>query len=126
MQKNQYESVIIFTPLLSEEDVKKEIAKNTKLLSDHGAQIVEERNWGLKQLAYPIAAKSNGIYYIVEFIAPTNLINKMEVEFKRNENILRFLTTSLDKYAIDFNNRRRLGLAGKGKRVIEKPEGVTS
>jgi small subunit ribosomal protein S6 len=117
---NQYECVIIFTPLLGEEDLKREIAKNTKLLQDHDATIVEERNWGLKQLAYPIAAKSNGIYYIVEFKAPPTLIAKMEVEFKRNENILRFLTTSLDKHAIDYNNRRRLGLAGKGKKIIEK------
>jgi small subunit ribosomal protein S6 len=125
MNVNQYETVIIFSPLLAEEDVKKEIARNSKLLSDHDAKIVEERNWGLKQLAYPIQAKSNGIYYIVEFTGPTSLISKMEVEFKRNENILRFLTTVLDKYAIDYNNRRRLGLAGKGKRVIEKTEGVS-
>ena len=124
MNIQQYETVIIFSPLLAEEDVKKEIARNSKLLSDHDAKIVEERNWGLKQLAYPIQAKSNGIYYIVEFTAPSTLIAKMEVEFKRNENILRFLTTNLDKYGIDYNNRRRQGLVGKNKKVIEKTQEV--
>ncbi len=123
---NHYETVIIFSPILSDEDVKKLVTKYTKLLSDHGAKIVEERNWGLKQLAYPIQNKSNGIYYIIEFIAPGTTISKMEIEFRRDENILRFLTTALDKYGVEYNDKRRKGLVGKGKKVSEKSEEVAS
>jgi small subunit ribosomal protein S6 len=121
-----YETVIIFSPILSDEDVKKSVTKYTKLLSDHGAKIVEERNWGLKQLAYPIQNKSNGIYYIMEYTAPGNSISKLEIEFRRDENILRFLTTSLDKYGVEYNEKRRQGLVGKGKKVTEKSEEVAS
>ncbi len=122
-----YETVIIFSPLLSEEDVKKGIARYQKLLQDHDAKIVEERNWGLKQLAYPIDAKSNGIYYIMEFTAPGAFINKLEIEFKRDESLLRFLTVALDKYGVDYNDRRRNGLAGKNKTVnTEKPQEVAA
>lgn len=123
---NHYETVIIFSPILSDEDVKKLVTKYTKLLSDHGAKIVEERNWGLKQLAYPIQNKSNGIYYIIEFIASGTTISKMEIEFRRDENILRFLTTALDKYGVEYNDKRRKGLVGKGKKVSEKSEEVAS
>src|SRR6185436_827730 len=108
-----YETVIIFSPLLAEEDVKREIAKYTKMVTDAGATIVEERTWGLRQLAYPIQGKSNGIYYIMEFAGPPELVNRMEVEFKRNENVIRFLTVKLDKYGMDYNDRRRKGLVGK-------------
>lgn len=122
-----YETVIIFSPLLSEEDVKKEITRYHKLLQDQGAKIVEERNWGLKQLQYPIDGKSNGIYYIMEFTAPGEFISKLEIELKRNENLLRFLTVALDKYGVDYNERRRQGLVGKNKTVnTEKTEEITA
>jgi len=116
---NQYETVIIFSPILSEDELKKEVKKFKKMLEDGGASIIEERSWGLRQLAYPIKAKSNGIYYIIEFNGDGNLISKLEVEYKRDENILRFLTTSLDKFGVDYNNRRRAGLVGKERKARE-------
>ncbi|MBK9730279.1 MAG: 30S ribosomal protein S6 [Chitinophagaceae bacterium] len=119
---NNYETVVIFSPLLSEEDVKREIAKITKTVTDAGATIVEERNWGLRQLAYPIQGKSNGIYYIMEFAGPSTLISKLEVEYKRDENIIRFLTVKLDKYGMDYNDRRRKGLVGKKKDPKDEKE----
>ncbi len=119
---NNYETVVIFTPLLSEEEVKREIAKITKTVTDAGATIVEERNWGLRQLAYPIQAKSNGIYYIMEFAGPSTLVSKLEVEYKRDENIIRFLTVKLDKYGMDYNDRRRKGLVGKKKDSKDEKE----
>lgn len=119
---NNYETVVIFSPLLSEEDVKREIAKITKTVTDAGATIVEERNWGLRQLAYPIQAKSNGIYYIMEFAGPSTLVSKLEVEYKRDENIIRFLTVKLDKYGMDYNDRRRKGLVGKKKDLKDEKE----
>ena len=123
---NHYETVIIFSPLLAEEDVKREIAKYTKMVSDAGATIVEERTWGLRQLAYPIQGKSNGIYYIVEFQGEPTQVSKLEIEFKRDENIIRFLTVKLDKYGMDYNDRRRKGLVGKKKDQKEEKEHATT
>ena len=112
---NHYETVIIFSPLLSDDDVKREVSKYNKMVTDGGATIVEERHWGLRQLSYPIEGKSNGIYYIMEFAGPGTLHQKLEIEFKRNENIMRWLTVALDKYAIEYNDKRRKGLVGKKK-----------
>ena len=117
---NNYETVIIFSPLLAEEDVKREISRYTKIVTDNGATIVEERNWGLRQLAYPIKGKSNGIYYIMEFSGPSTLVTRLEIEYKRDENILRFLTVKLDKYGMDYNDRRRKGLVCKKKETKEE------
>lgn len=122
----RYETVIIFSPILGEEDVKKSVSRYIKLLTDQGATITEERNWGLKQLAYPIKGKSNGIYYITEYEAPTASVLKLETEFRRDENVIRFLTTSLDKFGIEYNDRRRAGLTGTSKKRKEpKPEVIT-
>ena len=116
---NHYETVIIFSPLLSDDDVKREVSKYTKMVTDSGCTILEERTWGLRQLAYPIEGKSNGIYYIIEYSGAPAIIQKLEIEFKRNENVIRWLTVHLDKYGIEYNDKRRKGLVGKKKEPVE-------
>jgi small subunit ribosomal protein S6 len=113
----QYETVIILTPLLSEETAKEAIAKYSKFLKDNGAEIVQEDNWGLKKLAYPIQKKSTGYYHLTEYKAPGELINKLEIEFRRDERVLRFLTIALDKHATAYNEKKRSGAFNQKKTV---------
>jgi small subunit ribosomal protein S6 len=110
-----YETVIIFSPMMPDEEVKRAVARYTKMVTDAGATILEERLWGLRQLAYEIKGKSNGIYYIFEYVDDQHVIDKIETEFRRDENVLRFLTVRLDKYGIEYNEKRRKGLIGKKK-----------
>lgn len=109
----QYETVIILTPLLSEEIAKEAIAKFKSILTEGGAEIIHEDNWGLKKLAYPIEKKTTGYYHLTEFKAPGELISKLETEYKRDERIMRFLTVSLDKHAIAYNEKKRSGAFNK-------------
>ena len=109
----QYETVIILTPVLLQEQVEEAVAKYRKFLSDNGAVIVHENNWGLRKLAYPIQKKSTGFYFLFEFQADPTLIAKMEVEYKRYERIMRFLTLALDKHSIAYNERKRKNAAQK-------------
>jgi small subunit ribosomal protein S6 len=109
----QYETVIILTPLLSEDAAKEVIAKFSKILKDNGAEIIQEDNWGLRKLAYPIQKKSTGYYHLTEFKAPGELINKLEIELRRDERVVRFLTIALDKHAIAYNEKKRSGAFNK-------------
>ena len=111
----QYEIVIVLTPLLSVDTAKEAIAKYSKLLTDNGAEIVQEDNWGLRKLAYPIQKKTTGYYHLTEFKAPGELINKLEVELRRDERVLRFLTIALDKHAVAYNEKKRSGAFNKPK-----------
>ena len=111
----QYEIVIVLTPLLSEDVAKEAIAKYSKVLKDGGAEIIAEDNWGLKKLAYPIQKKTTGYYHLTEFKAPGDLINKLEVELRRDERVLRFLTIALDKHAIAYNEKKRSGAFNQKK-----------
>ena len=104
---SQYETVFIMTPVLSEEQMGETVKKYKKILTDGGTEIVTEENWGLRKLAYPIQKKSTGFYYSVEFKGPGKVISEMEVIFKRDERILRFLTVKLDKHAIAYSVKRR-------------------
>jgi small subunit ribosomal protein S6 len=109
----QYETVIVLTPVLLQEQVEEAVAKYRKFLSDNGAVIVHENNWGLRKLAYPIQKKSTGFYFLFEFQADPAMIAKMEVEYKRDERIMRFLTIALDKHAIAYNERKRKNASQK-------------
>jgi small subunit ribosomal protein S6 len=105
--KKQYETVFILTPVLLQEQVDEAVAKYRKFLADNGAVIVHENNWGLRKLAYPIQKKNTGFYFLFEFQSDPALVAKLEVEYKRDERIMRFLTLSLDKHAIAYNDRKR-------------------
>ena len=119
---NHYETVFILTPVLSDAQMKEAVEKFTKVLADNGATIVNEENWGLRKLAYPIQKKSTGFYTLVEFDAEPNVIKKLEVAFRRDERILRFLTFRLDKYAAEYAAKRRSLKASKANASKEVKE----
>ena len=104
---NQYETVFIMTPVLSDDQMKETVSKYQKLLKDKGAEIVLENNWGLRKLAYPIQKKSTGFYYLIEFKSEGDIIKDVELAFKRDERIIRFLTVKLDKHAVAYNEKKR-------------------
>jgi len=106
MLKN-YEAVFIMTPVLSDEQMKETVKKIKTLLNDKGVEIIFEDNWGLRKLAYPIKKLSTGFYYLIEFKSEATFIADLELTFKREERILRFLTVALDKHAVSYNERKR-------------------
>ncbi|MDX5478643.1 30S ribosomal protein S6 [Fontibacter flavus] len=118
-QKN-YETVFILTPVLSDVQMKDTVDKFVNLLKEEGADIINVENWGLKKLAYPIQKKSTGFYVMVEFKALPNLIKKLEIEFRRDEKVMRFLTSVLDKHAIVYAERRRKGEFNKKAEAKEE------
>lgn len=112
---NHYETVFIMTPVLSVDQTKETVEKFKTLLKDNGAKIVNEEDWGLKKLAYPIQKKSTGFYQLFQYEVAGEFIEKLELAFKRDERIMRFLTVKLDKHAVEYAERR-----------IEKRKGKTS
>ena len=104
---NQYETVFILTPVLSEEQMKEAVAKFETILTNNGAEIVFKNFWGMRKLAYPIQKKSTGFYQLIEYKAEGSVIETLEIELKRDERIIRFLTVKLDKHAIAYNEKKR-------------------
>ncbi len=107
MTRNRYETVFIITPVLSDEQTKDVIKKFKDLLTDKGANITHQENWGMRKLAYPIQKKSTGFYYLMEFEADASVILPYETEFRRDERVIRFLTTRMDKFHVEYAESRR-------------------
>ena len=117
---NQYETVFIATPVLSDAQMKEAVKKYTDLITANGGEIVYEEDWGLKQLAYPIQHKTSGFYYLIEFKAAPEFVNTLEVQYKRDERIIRFLTVALDKDAIAYAEHRREVRSAKKNAPVEE------
>ncbi|HYG03107.1 MAG TPA: 30S ribosomal protein S6 [Chryseosolibacter sp.] len=109
MIMKNYETVFILNPVLSEDQAKDTVEKFVKVLKKGNAEILNNEQWGLKKLAYPINKKSTGFYNLIEFSAEPTLVATLETEYRRDESVMRFLTTALDKHAITYNERRRKG-----------------
>ncbi|MDL5044467.1 30S ribosomal protein S6 [Oscillatoria amoena NRMC-F 0135] len=113
---NNYETVFILNPVLSDDQMKDTVEKFVKVLKKGNANILNVEYWGLRKLAYPIQKKSTGFYSLIEFSAEPSLIETLETEYRRDESVMRFMTITLDKYALAYNERRRKGEFKKSDR----------
>ena len=106
---NNYELMVIFTPVLSEEGYKAAQKKYEALVKENDCEVVHTNPWGLKSLAYPIAKKTTGLYWVMEYKAPTSFNEKLKTQLLRDESVMRHMYTVLDKYAVDYNTKKRSG-----------------
>jgi small subunit ribosomal protein S6 len=107
---NNYELMVIFTPVLSDEEFKAVQKKYSDFVIDNGGSVAHSNPWGLKSLAYPIQKKTTGIYWVLEYSAPSSFNEKLKIQLLRDEQVLRHLTTALDKYAVEYNEKKRRGV----------------
>ncbi len=105
---NHYETVFIATPVLSETQVKETVEKFRSFITSNGGEMENEENWGLKKLAYPIQKKENGYYFLFQFAAAGDIVDRLETQFRRDERVIRFLTIRLDKDGLEYANKRRM------------------
>jgi small subunit ribosomal protein S6 len=106
---NNYELMVIFTPVLSEEEFKSSQKKYQDLIAELGGSTVHSNPWGLKSLAYPIQKKTTGIYWVLEYTLPAEGIEKMKIQLLRDEQVMRHMMTRLDKNAVEYNYTKRNG-----------------
>ena len=110
MQVKDYETILILTPTLSEEQTQSSIDRFRDFLQKQKAEIIHEDKIGIKKFAYPIQKKSMGIYHLFEFKAAPEAIMALETEYRRDEAVIRFLTVALDKHGIAYNEKKRNGV----------------
>ena len=104
---NHYETVFILNPVLSEPQIKETVQKFQDYLASKGAEMIHKEDWGLKKLAYPIEKKKSGFYHLLEFKVAGDAITAFELEFRRDDSVMRYLTVKLDKHAAAWAEKRR-------------------
>ncbi len=104
---NHYETVFILTPVLSDDQVKEAVKKFEDFLTSKGGEIVWKEDWGLKKLAYPIQHKKTGFYHLIEFKLKPEDVKDLDLSFRRDERVMRHLIVKLDKYGVEWAEKRR-------------------
>jgi len=114
-----YELMVIFTPVLSEEEFRSARKKYIDLIVAGGGQVVHDNPWGLKSLAYPIQKKTTGLYWVLEYHAPSDMNEKLKVQLLRDEQVIRQMVVKLDKYAVEYNLKKRSGVSTGNEKAVE-------
>lgn len=116
-----YEVTFIVDPVLSGEEIKATAQTYSDMLKEAGANIVHIDEMGLRTLAYPINKRNSGVYYCIEFTIENGVfVDDVELAFRRDERIMRFLTYKLDKFGVQYNEDKRAGKIAKAKRPKSK------
>jgi small subunit ribosomal protein S6 len=116
---NSYETVFILTPVLSEEQTKEAVQKFESEIKSMGGKVKHSESWGLRKLAYPIQKKSTGFYFMLEYEGEGNLVSDLEVTFKRDERVMRFLTVKMDKDHLAWAEKRRAKMGAAKSQTAE-------
>lgn len=101
MRTRTYESVVIINAALEDEQIESTIARILESVTSHGGELLDVDKWGRKRLAYPIQKAKSGFYLVIRFNAATELIATLERNYRLDENIIRYLTITLDKFALE-------------------------
>ena len=117
---NNYETVFILTPVLSEEQAKEAVKKYEKEIKSLKGKLLHSESWGLKKLAYPIQKKTTGFYFLIETEGEGNMVAELELLFKRDERIMRFLTVKMDKDHQEWAEKRRSRMKKGQPELAEK------
>ncbi len=102
-----YELVVVFTPVLADEDFRNLQSKFAGIITDNGGTVAHQEPWGMRTMAYPIQKKTTGLYWLCQYSAPADVNAKLDIQLNRDENVMRHMVTRLDKYALEYNDKRR-------------------
>lgn len=119
---NNYETVFILTPDLSDVQMKETVDKFAGMITDNGGEIINREEWGMRKLAYPIQRKSTGYYVLIEFKAEPSFIKTFEINFRREDRVIRFLTFRQDKFALEYAEKRRRNRKAAAENKVEEPQ----
>jgi len=118
-----YETTFIINPTLSGDEIKQTAQMYQDFLTSNGGELVQVEEMGVRQLTYPINKRTSGAYFFVEYkVATPEVIEKLELAFRRDTNVLRYLTIAVDKHRAQYNADKRAGKFDKKEEEAKSEE----
>lgn len=92
---NNYETIFLMKDDITEEE-RNSVVDTIKQYLNENAEISNEENLGKKKLAYEVRKYQYAYYYIIYFKGKSNILPELERNYRKNENILKFITVKND------------------------------
>ncbi|MBZ0177649.1 MAG: 30S ribosomal protein S6 [Melioribacteraceae bacterium] len=108
MKKNHYECVVIINAALEDDQIEASLSRVSEIITTNGGEIFDLEKWGRKRLAYPIQKSKSGFYAICRYVAPTEAISKIERLLRLDETVVRYLTVTMDKEALEYFEKSKV------------------
>jgi len=88
---NKFEVVLLYSPDLATATLKSEFEKLKSKLTSKSANIINEENWGLRDLNYNINKFKKAFYKFLQIEASGQIIKDLNKELNQSESLLRYL-----------------------------------
>ncbi len=95
---NKFEVVLIFNPELATNSLKKEIEDFKSKINTQSAKIINEEDWGLRDLSYNINKFKKAFYCFLQIEAPGKIIKELNKDLNQSENLLRYLFIKVENH----------------------------
>lgn len=86
-----YETLVVLRTDAVEEGTKL-FARLESVITGDGGRIDENRDWGIRNLAYPIGKQKQGHYYLLEYHAAAQTVKEVERTLRITEGVMRFVS----------------------------------
>ena len=95
---SKFEAVLLLSPELPNKALLTEISKFKNQISENSGKIVNEENWGLRDLSYNIKKFKKAFYNFFQIEISGNSLDLMKNELNQSDNILRYIFIKVDKH----------------------------
>lgn len=86
-----YETLVVLSTNLGEEGSQL-LSRFESVIRNEGGTIDENRDWGVRDLAYPIGKQKQGHFWLIEYQAEPTLVKELERNLRISEGVLRFVS----------------------------------
>ncbi len=94
----RYETMLLLSPEFEEEKRNEIFTNLASVIEREGGSLIDqdEKNWGMKTLAYPVQKLSRGYYTLLTYDGPSPLVAELERIIRITDGIFKFLTVKID------------------------------
>ena len=112
-----YEELFIIKPGTPEEEIDAYIGQVKDLITSGKGTVDKADKWGTRKLAYRVQKFSEGIYVLIQFSAPADLVREVERRMRNTDAVIKFITVRVDERLKKISKRK----GHREKRAARKP-----
>ena len=112
-----YEELFIVKPDTPEEEVDAYIGQIKDLITTGKGTVDKADKWGVRKLAYRVQKFNEGLYVLIQFSAPSELVKEVERRMRVTDTVIKFITVRIDEKLKKIEKRKK----ARDKRAARRP-----
>jgi small subunit ribosomal protein S6 len=121
----RYETIFITRPELSEEDHTELEKKLRSTITAMKGDPIKLEDWGSRKLGYEIGKNSRGRYFLLDYLAGSDLVREIERNLRLNDQVLKFQTVKVTD-RVSPETAKTLKMEAHGEKVVKGIERPSS